>query len=87
MRDQRSSTSAPSVGRRGEETEFVVLALLLDPDCRGPWSLAELAREVGCELTTAEAVVGLYAAGLVHRCGEFVWSSRPATRFCQLLRE
>jgi hypothetical protein len=49
MRDQRSSTSAPPAGRCGEETQFVVLALLLDPDWPGPWSLAELAREVGCE--------------------------------------
>lgn len=85
MRDQRSST--PPAGRRGDEVQFAVLALLLDPDCPGPWSLAELAREVGCATTAAEAVVGLHAAGLAHRRGEFVWPSRPAVRFCQLLRE
>ena len=68
MRDQGSS--APPAGRCGEETQFVVLALLLDPDWPGPWSLAELAREVGCEPSAAEAVVGLHAAGLAHRSGE-----------------
>jgi hypothetical protein len=85
MRDQRSGTS--SVGWRGGEVQFLVLALLLDPECRVPWSVAELAREVGCESAAGEAVVGLHAAGLVHRCGGFVWPSRAASRFCQLLRE
>jgi hypothetical protein len=28
-----------------------------------------------------------FAAGLVHRVDEFVCASRPAVRFCQLLRE
>jgi hypothetical protein len=85
MRDQRSSR--PSAGRRSDEAEFVVLALLLDRDWSGPWSLGELVREVGCEVAAAEAVVSLHAAGLAHRSGEFVWPSRPAVRFCQLLRE
>ncbi|HLM87249.1 MAG TPA: hypothetical protein VK272_13790 [Solirubrobacteraceae bacterium] len=85
MRDQRSG--APPAGRRGDEVQFVVLALLLDPDWSGGWSLAELAREVGCEITAAEAVVRLHAAGLVHRVGELVFAARPAVRFCQLLRE
>ncbi len=37
----------PDASRLGNETEFVVLALPLDPKCPGPWSVAELAREVG----------------------------------------
>lgn len=85
MRDQRSGT--PPVGRCGDEVQFLVLALLLDAECRGPWSVQELAREVGCELSAAAAVVGLHAAGLAHRCNGFVWPSRAASRFCQLLRE
>jgi hypothetical protein len=85
MRDQRSS--APPVGRCSEEVQFVVLALLLDPECAGPSSVAELAREVGCELLVAEAVVRLHAAGLAHRSDELVWPTRAASRFCQLLRE
>lgn len=85
MRFERSSTA--SVGRCGQEAEFVVLALLLDRECPGPWSVQELAREVGCELLAAEAVVRLHAAGLAHRAGGFVWPSRAASRFSQLLRE
>lgn len=87
MRDQRSSTSAPSAGRRGDEVQFVVLALLLERECPGPWSVEELAREVGCELLAVEAVVRLHAAGLVHRVDGFVWPTRAASRFSQLLRE
>ncbi|MGP0101915.1 MAG: hypothetical protein ACLPUT_09915 [Solirubrobacteraceae bacterium] len=85
MRDQRSST--PPAGRRRDEIQFVVLALLLDPEYPGPWSVEELAREVGCELLAADAVVRLHAAGLAHRCDGFVWPKRAASRFCQLLRE
>jgi hypothetical protein len=85
MRDQRSGT--PAVGRRSDEVQFLVLALLLDRECPGPWSVQELAREVGCELLAADAVVGLHAAGLAHRCEELVFPSRAASRFCQLLRE
>jgi hypothetical protein len=85
MRDQRSGT--PSAGRRSDEVQFLVLALLLDPECPGPWSVGELAREVGCELLAADAVVRLHASGLAHRCQEFVSPTRAASRFCQLLRE
>lgn len=85
MRDQRSS--APRVEHRGDDVEFVVLALLLDPEWPAQWSLVELAREVGCEIAVADAVVRLRAAGLVHRCGEFVFAARSAVRFCQLLQE
>jgi predicted transcriptional regulator len=73
--------------RRGDEAQFLVLALLLRPGGPALWSVAELARELGCELATAEAVVRLHAAGLVHRREEFVWPTRAASRFCQLLRE
>jgi len=61
MQDQ---PSAPPVERRGDEAQFVVLALLLEPGSPGPWSLSELAREVGCELAAADAVAGLRGAGL-----------------------
>jgi hypothetical protein len=85
MRDQRSGT--PLAGRRSDEVQFLVLALLLDPECPGPWSVEELAREIGCELSAADAVVRLDAAGLANRTDGLVFPSRAASRFCQLLRE
>jgi hypothetical protein len=85
MRDQRSGT--PPARRRSDEVQFVVLALLLDLECAGPWSVEELAREVGCEIAAADAVVRLHAAALAHLCDGFVFASRAASGFCQLLRE
>ncbi len=84
MQDQ---ASAPAAARRCDEAEFVVLTLLLEAGGPAQWSLAELARELGCELAAGEAVVRLHAAGLVHRSGGFVFATRAASRFCQLLRE
>jgi hypothetical protein len=81
MQDQRSGACA---GLAGECVERVVLALLLEPGCRGPWSVAELGREIGSEPLAAEAVVGLHAAGLVQRAHDFVWPSRSAARFHEL---
>jgi hypothetical protein len=77
---------APHASGLAGDTEFVVLALLLDPDSPGPWTVGELARELGCELRAADAVVRLHAAGLVHLSGELVFASRPAVRFGELIR-
>jgi hypothetical protein len=77
----------PGVARLRDEVEFVVLALLLDIGSPGPWTVSEIGREVGCETRAAEAVLGLDAAGLVHRSGDLVFASRPATRFGQLIRD
>jgi hypothetical protein len=79
--------SGPDRGRLGNETEFVVLLLLPEPESPGPWSVAEIGREVGCELRAAEAVVRLDSAGLAHLSGELVFASRPAVRFVQLIRD
>ena len=76
----------PDAVRLSDEVEFVVLVLLLDAGSPGPWTVAELAREVGCEVKAAEAVVRLHGAGLVHRSGELVFASRPAARFGELIR-
>ena len=81
MQDQRSGGD---VEPADDDLERVVLALLLESRHPGPWSVRELAREVGGELQTTDAVARLHAVGLVHRCHEFVWATRPAARFHQL---
>jgi hypothetical protein len=68
----------------GDEPERLVLYLLLEGDGPPLWSVQELGREIGSELTAADAVVGLHASGLVHRLGEFVFATRTAARFQQL---
>ncbi len=73
MHDQRSP-----VGDDEDRNDAAVLALLLDPDDQRPWSTDELLREVGDRVTMADSLARLYAAGLIHRCGEFVFATRPA---------
>jgi hypothetical protein len=61
-----------------------VLGLLVC-DHPGLWSLAELDRELksggkqdACGCHVEDVVADLYAAGLIHRCGEFVSATRAA---------
>jgi predicted transcriptional regulator len=82
MRDQGGSRD---IAPADDDLERAVLALLLESTNPGPWSVKELAREVGGELETADAVARLRAVGLVHRCQEFVWATRPAARLFQLV--
>jgi hypothetical protein len=77
----RDKPSAVGVAQLDDEVERVVLALLLDSRSAGPWSMQELAVAIGSALQADVAVVGLHASGLVHRCHEFVWVTRPAWRF------
>jgi hypothetical protein len=65
-------------------SENVVLHLMLDDDTPGVWSTEELARAHGDPVATADALAGLHAMGLVHRCREFVWPTRTAARTAQI---
>jgi predicted transcriptional regulator len=65
--------------------EWIVLDLLLDREEQRPWSVEELAREVGRPLDVADAVAALHGAGLIHRTADgFVFVTRAAVRFDQL---
>ncbi len=81
MRDQPSDNEPPL---SDDEIERTILTLLLESNAPGQWSVEELAREVGGELRAIDAIVRLHAAGLVHRCHEFVWATRAAVRSHQL---
>jgi predicted transcriptional regulator len=76
MHDQRS----PDVGEEERHDDRRVLALLLEPDNQRPWSTDELLREIGDRVVMADSLARLFAAGLIHRCGEFVFATRPAVR-------
>ena len=75
-----------AVERELDRSESVVMLLLLHAGHPWPWSMQEITRELGSELKTADAVVGLHAAGLVNRFGEFVFPTRSAARFERLVR-
>jgi hypothetical protein len=65
--------------------ERAILGLLLDPESRSPWSVDEVLREL--EDARVEAIDGLDSlqrAGLIHRCGNFVFATRAAVRFDQI---
>jgi hypothetical protein len=72
--------------REPDRTESLVIMLLLQAGHPWPWSVAELTRELGDELAATDAVLGLQAAGLLNRIGQFVFPTRSAARFEQLTR-
>jgi predicted transcriptional regulator len=76
MHDQRS----PTVAEDEERADFAVLNLLLGDDAQRPWTVEEVAREIGDRIATVDALARLYGAGLVHRFEEFVFATRPALR-------
>jgi hypothetical protein len=62
-----------------EQVDSAILGLLVDPGASRPWSVDEVAREIGEEVATADGLARLIGAGLAHRIGEgFVWASRAA---------
>jgi hypothetical protein len=75
MQDQTNET----VGEQNRKTEHAILALLLS-DRQCVWSVDELVAETGRQLDTVDALGELKAAGLVHRCGEFVFATRAAIK-------
>jgi hypothetical protein len=79
----QDETSRADVAAQMDLAEHVVLHVLLDEEDPGPWAERAIALVVGDELTTAD---GLHSAGLVHRCHEFVFATRAATRFRDLAR-
>jgi hypothetical protein len=69
----------------GDETAVIegsVLSMLVaDPAL---WSVDEVAREYGDRMRAEDALENLRGAGLIHRCGEFVFATRAAVRSAQI---
>jgi hypothetical protein len=81
MHDQPTQRDVAAEFDRAERS---VLHMLLDPDVPGPWSVHEVGVELGSEVRAADAIAALSRAGLVHRCNEFVFATRPAARCVEL---
>jgi hypothetical protein len=74
MQDESTQT----VAEREDIVDKAILALVLTPEEQRPWSVHEVELEMGDKLDTIDSLARLRAAGLVHRCGEFVFASRAA---------
>jgi hypothetical protein len=81
MHDESSRAGLDATSR----SERAVLALLLAEGPR-PWTVSELALELGDQLETVDALAALHGLGLVHRRGEFSIASRAAVHAARLLQ-
>lgn len=70
----RQTTPAEREG----QIDAAILGLLLDKAAQRPWSVDEIAREIGHVNDTLDALARLHGAGLLHRCGGFAWTTRAA---------
>jgi predicted transcriptional regulator len=84
---ERATTPADlSIRQQEDRDDFDVLTILLHrEDHHGLWSMEELGRDRKNPLTTQDAVNRLLRAGLVNRHGEYVFPTRAATRYSQIV--
>ena len=70
------SQPTPTIIERDAQTDSALLMVLLDETSHRPWSVDEIAREMGEDPT--DSLRRLYGGGLIHRLDGFVWASRAA---------
>jgi hypothetical protein len=78
----REPIPAPAVD--DETIDAGILGLLLNPTKQRPWSVDEVAREIGNNMAVADGLARLYGAGLIHRLDGFVFATRSAVRGDQI---
>jgi hypothetical protein len=78
-------SNPPGVAAELDRSERAILFLLMDPAAPDLWSVTEVAQTLGSEVDAIEALLRLHAAGLIHRCHEFVFVTRSTQRLTQLL--
>lgn len=90
MRDEsgtpraRDEKTTPSCDE--DHGDWAVLSILLDCDGhRGLWSVEEIGRAVDGPMKALDAVSRLQRDGLIHRYGDFVFPTRAASRFNEIV--
>jgi predicted transcriptional regulator len=83
MQHQRIRDENPTAGLSEEHVDRAVLDCMLFSEA-WPWSLDEIARELGDATNAQDAVRRLVQTGLAHRLGDFVFPTRTARRAARL---
>jgi predicted transcriptional regulator len=79
MPDQPIRDEIPHDRFSEEQIDNTVLGFMLY-GASWPWTVEEIARELGDEANAADAILRLTRTGLVHRAGDFVLPTRTARR-------
>jgi hypothetical protein len=83
MQQQRIPEEQRGTGLSEDELDNTVVSFLLDKPW-WPWSLEEIARELGDRPDAEDAIARLAGAGLVHRLGDFAFPTRSLRRASKL---
>ena len=83
MQQQRIPEERRGTRLSEEEIDNAVVGFLFDKPW-WPWSLEEIARELGDRPDAEDAVARLTGAGLVHRLGDFAFPTRSLRRASKL---
>jgi hypothetical protein len=83
LTDQGIQDADPQDHFSEEQIDNTVLGFML-VGASWPWSVQEIARELGDETVAIDAIIRLQRTGLVHRSGEFVFPTRTARRADEL---
>ncbi|MBA3807047.1 MAG: hypothetical protein H0X28_01435 [Solirubrobacterales bacterium] len=83
MQKQRIPDERRGTGLSEDEIDNTVVSFVLDGHS-WPWSLEEIARELGDRPDAEDAIARLAGAGLVHRIGDFAFPSRSLRRASEL---
>jgi hypothetical protein len=83
MQQQRIPDERRGTRLSEDEIDNTVVGFLLDQPW-WPWSLEEIARELGDEPDAEDAIARLTGAGLVHRLGDFAFPTRSLRRASKL---
>ncbi|MGH2833710.1 MAG: hypothetical protein ACRDK2_13130 [Solirubrobacteraceae bacterium] len=90
MRDESGTRQAcdqkATPGDDDDKGDWAVLSILLDRDGhRGLWSVEEIGRALNGVMKAIDAVGRLQRDGLIHRQGDFVFPTRAASRFNEIV--
>jgi hypothetical protein len=67
------------------QAEWGVLNLLIDAEEQRPRSVEEIVRDSRDRAAALDAIDRLHGAGLIHRMGGFVFATRAAIRFSEIV--